>query len=253
MQDISVIYLFRLAWKRLWALLLAFFVFAASVFAYCKLVAVPIYSAEAKILVTNGAIVTEYEDSEDAQKNKFVSGTDISASRSMLSTVVGILNAPDMYKFMADKLGGTYDFQKLMRMGKSARDEEGTLFVFVTFKSTSGTEAQTLANKYAELACEYVPEQIPQSVVKVCAQAISYQKVYPQTVTTSLIAGLVGLVLAFVAVFLIDISNQSIRGEEEFMEKYEIPLLGSVPDFENAMSGTTNNHYSKGGYYGAGK
>ncbi len=250
MQDISIFYLFRLAWKRLWVLMLAFVFFTFGALAYCKMVAVPIYSAKASIIVTNGAIVAQYDEDED---QKQVNGTDISASRGLIATVEGLLSSQNMYIEMAQKLGGNYTYTKLKSMSTVKSRDDSTLFIDVTFNSTSGTEAENLANKFAEIATEYVPEQIPYSKVKVVENALSYGKIFPKTILISGVSGVIGILLAFAVVFILDFSNQSIRGEEEFVDKYDIPLLGSVPDFENAAAKSLTNYYSKGGYYGVGK
>ena len=75
--------------------------------------------------------------------------------------------------------------------------------------------------------------------------------VYPKTMSTVMIVALVGAVLAFAVVLLIDSFDQAILGEEDFTSHYNIPLIGSVPDFESIGIISSNNYQkggSKGGY-----
>ncbi len=245
MGDISLMYFAQLAWKRLWALLLAMVVFAVAAFCYCKFLATPRYTATSSILVTNGAIVTQYET--DSNRNDSVSGTDISASLSLANTVVDILETPDIYLEIADALGGKHSHSELKGLISVARRDNNTLFIDITATSTDGEEAKLLANKFAEASCDYVTKFIPYAKANVASTALSFSLVYPKTTTVTAIAGLLGIVFAFIAVFIADSLNQSIRGEDDFVSRYKIPLLGSVPDFENDE--VSGKYYKKNKYY----
>ena len=232
MGDISLVYLLELAWKRIWALILTAVLFATGAFCYCRFLAVPQYISVSSILVTNGAIVTQYS-SESASDSDSVRGTDISASLSLANTVTDILKTPDIYIKLSEELGGSYKYDQLQGMISVARRNNDTLFIDINVKYTDGEEAKRIANKFASISCNYVAEYIPNAKARVASSAMGYAKVYPRTVTVTAISGIVGAVVAFLIAFIADFLNQSIRGEDEFVSKYNIPLLGAVPDFEN--------------------
>ena len=231
-KAINIMDLMLLAWRRLWIIILTAIVFAAGVFSYCKFFVTPSYSATASILVTNGAVTISYNETTDK-----VSGSDISASLYLAYTVVDILNTPDIYKKVADQLGGGYEYQNLMGRSSVARRNEDTLFVDVTFSSTDPKEAMRMANKFVEISCEYIPEFIPSSRAMIASTAIKASKTYPRTTRNTGIAAVLGAVVAYVILFIIESMNRSIKGEEDFTANFEVPLLGSVPDFETAETG----------------
>lgn len=246
-KQINIMDLVMLAWHRLWIIILAAVVCAAGVFSYCKFLLTPSYSATASILVTNGAVTTTY-NAYDETADK-VSGSDISASLYLSYTVVDILNTPDIYKEVADSLGAGYEYQNLMNCSSVARRNEDTLFIDVVFSSTDPKEAMRIANKYAEVACSYIPEYIPSARAMVASTAIKSVMTYPRTMMSTAVAGLLGAVIAYIILFIIESFNRSIKGEEDFTSNFDIPLLGSVPDFENAE--TSGYRKSKGGYSNA--
>ena len=243
-KTINIMDLVMLAWRRLWIIILVAVICAAGAFGYCKFFVTPSYSATASILVTNGAVTTSYDDTTDK-----VSGSDISASLYLSYTVVDILNTPDIYKKVADALGSGYDYQSLMGRSSIARRSEDTLFIDVTFSSTDPKEAMRVANKYVEVACSYIPEFIPSSRAMVASTAIKAAMTYPRTMMTTAVAGLAGAVVAYVVLFIIESLNRSVKGEEDFTANFDVPLLGSVPDFENAEG--SGYRKSKGGYSNA--
>lgn len=242
-KTLNITDLLLLAWRHIWAIILTAIVFAASVFSYCKFFITPSYSATASILVTNGAVTTSYDNAGDK-----VSGSDISASLYLAYTVVDILNTPDIYKKVADQLGKDYSYQGLMNASSVARRSEDTLFIDVTFSNTDPKEAMRIANKFVEIACDYIPGFIPSARANVASTAIKSVMTYPRTLMATGVAGVVGAVVAFLVAFSIESMNRAIKGEEDFTNNFDVPLLGAVPDFENAESGGYRKHKSRGGY-----
>ncbi len=240
-KTINIMDLVMLAWRRLWILILVAIICAAAIFSYCKFFITPSYSATASIIATNGA-VTVYSDKST------VSASDLSASLYLAETVIDILKTPDIYKDVADQLGKEYNYQNLMGRTNVVRRGEDTLFIDVTFSSTDPKEAMRVANKFVEVSCEYIPEYIPHSIAKVASTAIKSVKTYPRTVRATLIAGVAGAVAAYIVLFIIESTNRSIKGEEDFTNNFDVPLLGAVPDFENVESSSYKKSKGRGGY-----
>ena len=256
MQNISVSYLLNLALKRLWIILLTAVVFAVSAFSYSKLVLVPTYSATASIFVTNGNIFYGNNNNIDSKSTTedSISGSDITSSVALATNVVELLKSPNKYIKLAEKLGDNYNYSSLMSKATISLRDEKTLFVDIKFISTNGNEAIRLANAFAELACEEIPKDIKNSDVSLVSTALWYGKVSPNELRNTAVSTIIGILIAYVAVLVVDMLDQSIRGEEEYVERYDVPLIGSVPDFE----GISYNNYGKyrysygkkGGYYG---
>ncbi len=257
MQNFSAMYLLNLAVKRIWALVLTAVVFAATTFAYCSLIVVPQYSATSTVLITNGRVSASYNQGDyynykGESGDGFVSGTDISSSITLTYTVLELLKSPDVFIKLADKLDGKYTYEFLMGRTTVENRGERTLLLDVKFRSSDGEEAMHISNAFSELICEYVPECITYSTAKVVTTALKFHKVSPATLTNTATAAFIGAVVAFIIVFIIDFSDQSVRGEEELIEKYDIAFLGSIPDFDSVTSAgsATYGYNAKGGYYG---
>ena len=256
MQNISVSYLLNLALKRLWIILLTAVIFAVSAFSYSKLVLVPTYSATASIFVSNGNIFYGDYNNKDSKSTTedSISSSDITSSVALATNVVELLKSPNKYIKLAEKLGDNYNYSSLMGKANISLHDEKTLLVDIKFISTNGNEAIRLANAFAELACEEIPKDIKNSDVSLVSTALWYGKVSPNELRNTAVSTIIGILIAYVAVLVVDMLDQSIRGEEEYVERYDVPLIGSVPDFE----GISYNNYGKyrysygkkGGYYG---
>lgn len=244
-KEINIADLFWLAWRRLWIIVLAMLICGGLAFTYCNVIAEPTYKAAASVLVTNGAIAGEVQSTGEK-----VAATDVSASLYLADTITDILKTPDVYMQLSEKLGGKYTYSQLMGGFTIARRSEESLLVDMVFISGDEKEAMRVCNAFAEIACEYVPEVIPYAYARITATATKANLNSPQTTMTTMVAALIGAAIAYAIVFIVEYTNSTIKGEEDFTSKYNVPLLGTVPDFENAEE--YDSYGKKGGrkYYG---
>lgn len=243
MKEISLVYIFELALRRLWVLILAAVIFATGAFCYCEFLATPQYTATASVLVTNGGIVSQQVGNE----NDTISSTDISASKSLVDTVIDILKISDIYKDLAEELDGKYTYDQLKNHMSIKAKENRSMFVDVSFKAANPKEAVRIVNKFVAMTPEYIVEFVPYSYVAVAATADAASLVFPRTKTTTATAALIGIAFAFGLVFLIDSFDQAILGEKDFTSHFDIPLIGVIPDFESTGVVASSNYYQKGG------
>jgi len=242
MKDISLMYLFDLALRRIWALILAAVVFGAAAFCYCKFLATPQYTATASVLVTNGGIMTK----ADTDGNETISTTDISASINLVDTVMDILETSEIYKKLSESIDGEYSYKRLKAGTTISSKADHSMFVDVSFRASSPQEATEIVNAFVQLTPEYIVEFVPYSNVAVAATADSAALVFPRTTTSIFISSIVGVVVAFAVALLIDSLDQAVLGEADFTMHYDIPLVGNIPDFESMGIVSSSNYYQKG-------
>ena len=253
MNNISLISLLKLALRHIYALILAGVVFAAVAFSYCKFVAVPKYSATGSILVTNGSIINNNTQSSEASSvtsstsSRNVSYTDINASLQLADTINDILNTNDIYKELSNEDGNRYTYTNLKSRSSVRRRSTDSLFIDITFTASTPEEALRLANKFLNLTPDYVKDYIPSANAAVATQPDKAAKTYPRTSLYTLAAGLCGVILAYAVVYIVSLTNNSIKDEEDIVNNYDITVLGNVPDFTNAKS-KEYSAYKKGGY-----
>ncbi len=229
----------RIILHRLWAVILAAVLFAATAYSYCRFVATPVYSARASILMTNGAIVNT--DIDNTVKN-----TDLAASIYLVDTCVDILKSPGIYQQLSTSIGNKYSYRQLMGGFSVVKRDENSLFIDITFKSTSAEECKMLVNAFAELCNNgYISEIIPSATATVMAYADGVGLVSPRTMRTTVAFFIFGAVVACAVIIFLNSLDRAIKGEEDLKAMFDIPILGTVPDFE--ISGKAA-HNTSGGY-----
>ena len=238
MNEISLSYLFKLALKRIWIIIIAAVILGAGVFCYFNFAVSPVYKATGSILVTNGAITSQ----NDYSGSK-INSTDITASLALSYTVTDILNTPDIFKQLSSKIENKYTYSQLMNRCNIVRRNEDTLFIDISFNASSREEAIELVNTYLSLAPAHIVKYLPDSSANIATGADKTVQTFPNTSFYTIVAALLGAIIAFVIVFIIDSFDNTIKGEEYITSNFDVPLLGSIPDFENYGIAS----YGKGG------
>ena len=240
-MEINLSMIWEIFLRRLWIIVLGFVMAASGAYAYCEYIATPEYKATASILVTNGAITT---DSESDIKST-VASTDITASLDLADTVTDILETTEAYRKAAEASNGKYTYGSIVGTAKITKSDNASLFVNISFTNSNTEKAIDLANLFAKTSCEYITEVIPYSKASVVAKSVKADLVYPRTLMTMAISGVIAAVVFFVIFFLIENNNRIIRSEEDFTKHFNIPIIGSVPDFESSETGSYAT-YKKG-------
>ncbi len=247
MEKFDLMPLLKLVVKNIFILLLAGMVAAGSVLVYCKYFATPRYSATGSLLVTNGAILTDLSTGERSTLNN----TDIVASMNLVQTVGDILRTNGIFKNLAIELDNEYTYKDLMSRVSISRKNTDSLFINVTFSASTANESILLVNEFLELAPAYINEYVPNSEVAV-SKADSSNKVFPQTLSFMVISAVAGMAIAFLILILVYSSNTVIKGEDDFAERFDVKILGNIPDFERSKSSKYNSYNYGYSYYGRG-
>lgn len=249
MNNLSLFTMAKIALKHIVFLVLAAVIAAVGAFSYCSFVATPKYSATGSVIVTNGAIITNSDDKST------LNNSDIVASINFAETVVDILNTNGIYKNLSEKLDGKYSYSQLKGCSRVARRGEDTLFIDVSFTTVDKDEAVKLVNEYLKLVPSYINEFVPDTAATATTRADAAGKIYPKTLTTTVLFAVLAAGIVYIIFLIIFLSNTVIVGEEDFKERFDVAVIGSIPDFATAKSSkyykskyyNSYNYYSKGG------
>lgn len=252
MNEFSIYHIFRLLCKNFLVIILCAILCGAATFCYCEFKLEERFAATGSVLVTNGGIVSEKEENPQINEGK-VNNSDITASINLLDTVKDILSTNEIYEELSEKLAKEnihYSAAQLDGFATISTREDYSLFIDVRFEMNDPELVVTITNMFLELTPEYINGSIPNSHTRVY-DCDGVGKTYPRTVPSTALAMLIGALVAFVVVYIISLFNTTIQTEEDFKERYNIPVLGDIPDFAAAKSGKYAKSYYKGGnYYG---
>ncbi|MBO5852503.1 MAG: hypothetical protein J6Q74_01675 [Clostridia bacterium] len=239
MKELDLSALFKVIKQNILIILLSGAVLAGAVFCYNHFFVAPTYRTTTTILVNNGGLA------DVGVPGDSVNGSDLNASLYLVETCVDILESDYMFKELANALGGDYSSHSLKsRFSPVARGEESLLIDISTY-GTDPEEIKEIANTFLEVAPTFIQNNILSVDVKVLADAVTISKVGPRTSSNTLVAFIVGVFACVVIFVLISLLKNTIESESDFKATYDVPLLGTVPVFENKQSKGNRNEKVK--------
>lgn len=236
MGEISILDIFKIIFRRIWAIIIAAVLCGAVAFVYCTMFATPTYQAKASVIGSNGNIAVDYDVSSPSSKET-IESSDLAASLALSDTyVVMLTKMPAESQEFIDKLTdeGLFDIYQNSSVSISPREE--TLIIDISVVSTDRNAAQKIANIYAECSSSFVAEYNI-GMIKTLSKARDTAQISPNTLKTVFFAVLLGVVIVALIAVYIDMSDKTINGEDDIRANYDIPILGSVPDFQTISKG----------------
>ncbi|MBQ7108559.1 MAG: hypothetical protein IJN95_05660 [Clostridia bacterium] len=231
MTEINLSTLLSILKKSLIYIIMAAIVFTLGAFIFCEYIATPTYKAKISFIGANSSSFASQTGDEDGD----IKTTDISASRALILTYVDIFKAEDFFEVVAEKSKLDYTAKQLKGMVNVSQRSVDSLFIDVTVTCPDPEHAVKIAETIYDCGGEFLITYLPNAYVKAFEDTNSTAvKNYPNTSTFVFAAAFGGAALVFAAAFLFFIMDKTIKGEKDFAEKYDIPILGSVPNFKMA-------------------
>lgn len=235
MKEIDILKILKLLLSKIVIIVLCGAIGAVAGLGYSLVLVDPVYRTSTSILVNNGGLSDGYNGST------IVSGSNISASLGLVNTCVDILDSDMIYEDLADALGGKYSPSALKGAFVPSARGDGSLLIDIYTYSGSAKEAVALANSFLEVAPTFISNTIPNADVKILATSKGAVRTEPRTTFNIGVGGIIGVVLCAVVIILISLIKNTIDSEKDYKNNYDIPLLGTVPEFESKQTGGKKN------------
>lgn len=244
-MEIDLLQIAKVIWKNLVLIILVGIIFGVAAYAYTKICVAPTYKADIMVNVNNNATQSGNKDS--------VSTSEISASKSLVSTYIVILKSRSMINEVIDMSGVDYTYEKLVKM-ISGESVSSTEIMRVTVTAFSPKEAELIANTIAEVLPDKIKAIIPGSSAVIVDYAVAPKKAAgPHKARNAALGCIAGAFLTCVFVVIRDMLDDTVRDESFLTANFSIPLLASIPDLTQKSDGGYYSYYQSSGTAGGGK
>ncbi len=249
MRNLSLFTLLRLALKHIFLLILVAVIAAVAAFSYCKFVVTPLYTASGTIYLNNGGIGQQI-DTDELLKNNTVNNSDLTTSKNLVTYMMSFLSSEqEIYKQLAVNLGYEAENYKSLKGGFSFPDPaDNSMHLRVSYTSTDKEKAVVVLNEFFKIlpnyANTYFAEELKFGSPNLDGNAV---KTYPSTLSTMATFSFVATVVTYLIILIIYSSNTIIQNDDDFRERFDLPVLGCIPDFAQAKSQSYYTYYGKRG------
>ncbi len=238
MSEYSILEILRIILKRVWLVATVGILCASLAFIYCVTLATPKYSASAAIIGSNGNIGADLDiDFTAGTTDTSIKSNDLAASLSLTDTYVYVLTKmPSECQEFVDRITEADLVEKFNESEVDIVAREDTLIIDITVISPDEDASKQVANIYSECAPDFIAEYNIGMVTSL-SKARKTTQVSPRTLVSTMLAGVLGVAVTCMIIIYLAVSDKTINGEDDIKNNYDIPLLGSVPDFQSTVKG----------------
>ncbi len=221
-MEISFLQLLRLLKKHIFSILICGLVGLALAFTFTKLFIKPTYVSYVKMFV-------DFKSS--GEQTNMSDLNNLTYIQRMLKSYVEFLKVPSFYDGIATETNLGYTSKELRSM-ISFSIEDDTMIFKIEVRSQRASDSKAIADAAAGLAPSIIGNIKEEAFVAPLSEAeLPGQPSSPSTSKNTVIGLLVGLVLAVIVNLLRELLDTRIKNEEDLSRRYDIPILGVIPDF----------------------
>lgn len=241
MTEYSIMDILKIVLKRFWLLLIVGVFCASLAFMYCVMIATPTYQARASVLGSNGNVAADMGMDISGATDTSIKSSDLAASLTLTETYVQMLTKmPNESTVFIDAIKKSNLLDAFNSASISINAREDTLIIDIVVVSDNREKAKQIANIYAECAGDFISDYNI-GMIKLLSKARATEQISPRTTTTTIAAFFFGAVIVALIFIFIEFSDHTINGEDDIKAHYDVPLLGTVPDFQSISKGAKNH------------
>ena len=188
---------------------------------YTKFLTVPMYKSSTTVILGSN------------QEGTGITQSDISINNNLVSTYAEIIKSRRVLEQVQKELNESYTYKELASE-ISVSSINNTQIIKITVEDNNALNAKIIANLVAKVFTVEVPELYNLDNVHILDVAIEEDEPYNINVAkSSVIGGLLGLVLSSGIFFVIYYFDRTAKSVEQVEEVLQMPILGSVEETKN--------------------
>lgn len=221
--------------KRRIFILIATIACFCSFFLYSKFIIKPLYTATLQMYVNPN------------NKESITSLSDINYAQKLVNTYINFLQTNTFYNQVSEASGLGYT-QKQLKLMTEIKEINNTEIFSISVTSPDPEDSYNLVvimEQIAPVLIQSIKYTAEISVVDPAVLPTTPSK--PNILSNTIIGGLSGLILSIAFVLLWEIIDVKLKSQDDLANKYQIPIIGVIPNFYDQKNGRRINSIIKYG------
>lgn len=233
--------LWRLAkavWRRAWLIVIVVIVFGILSYAASAMFITPTYRSSFTAYVNNRKITAA---------GGSTTSSDLNASISLAKLYSEIITSRSVLTESAQSCGMQISYDRLSQMVKTETSTTSAL-ITVYVETTDPVQATELAAAIAYIAPNYMSNVVEGSDMKIVDNPVQPEnKFSPNNGKNAVLGALIAMVLAVGIIVVIELVDDKVKSASDLENRYQMVVIGNIPDLEEAMKNRDKYAYAKGG------
>ena len=237
-REIDIFRLLQIIWKRAWLIGLVTVICCVATYLYSALFITPTYRSDFTAYVDNRMTT--------AENSGMTTTTDLNASIYLTYLYEDIIVSRSVLNDAAAKCNLDYVYKDIKNMVSTTVAEDAAL-ITVSVTATDPQVAKDLATAIADVAPDHVARMKEGSSMRILdAPLLPEGKFAPSNTKNAMLGAVVGFVLITVLVLIVDMVNDIVRDSEELERRYNVVVIGTIPDLATADKDQGGDAYAYG-------
>ncbi|MBQ6839378.1 MAG: hypothetical protein IJO45_01640 [Oscillospiraceae bacterium] len=237
-REIDIFRLLQIIWKRAWLIGLVTVICCVATYLYSALFITPTYRSDFTAYVDNRMTT--------AENNGMTTTTDLNASIYLTYLYEDIIVSRSVLNDAAKQCGLNIPYKSLKSMVSTSVADDAAL-ITVSVVATDPQVAMDLAAAIADVAPDHVARMKEGSSMRILdAPILPEGKNAPSNTKNAMLGAVVGFVLITVLVLVVDLVNDIVRDSEELEHRYNVIVIGTIPDLASADKDQGSYAYAYG-------
>ena len=227
--EVDILHILKALWRKLWVIVLCAVIAAAIGFSYAAFFVTPMYSSSAMMYVNNKSFSL-------GGTSVSISPSELTAAQNLVKTYLVLLNNRTTLEQVIEKTGVDYTPAQLSGMITAGSVNDTEVFQ-ITVTADDPYVAAKIVNGIAEVLPERVADIIQGSSVKIVDRGVvNLRKVSPNVTSYTMVGFVLGFLLSCLVIVIYALLDDTIRGEDYILQKYDYPILARIPDLMGGES-----------------
>ena len=237
-KEITIQKLFQEILKRWWLVAVCVVLCGAIFFTYSSLFIQERFTSVGSVYVNNKADVIVGE-TENNTANLY----DLTTAEMLVDTYIELFSSYGFYELIQEKAELNYHPKALRAMTTFSRVEEtGVIYVSVT--APNPKDAQLICAAVLKYANMHIKDIMEVGSVKVIDKAsLPDSRSYPSVTKNTLLGIILGMLISFGIIFLMNYFDVHVRTVEDIENKYDLVVLGTIPNMFDSKSSNGGAKY----------
>lgn len=223
-MELSIKEVFEVLYKRLILIISCILICAAFSYVFNKFIRKPIYTASVQLYVNPN------DTTSTANLNE------LNYAQKVVSTYINLLRTQTFYRQVLEATGLNYSVNQLKAMTQITAVNDTEIFQ-ITLTSNSASDSYTLVEAMQNIAPQLIANIKENAKISVVDPVVYPSGPSGPNVTLNTIIGAaVGFFIALALAFLWELIDVKIKSKENLAKKYELPILGVVPNYNGIAS-----------------
>lgn len=186
------------------------------------------------------------------EQTQSVQSGDVAASQSLTKTYAAIMESRPVIEDALKESGladnEDYEYGNIKEAITTDVESDAQLVsLYVTLRDPEA--AYKLADAISNVAPSYISDIVEGTSMKIVSDAILPTGQYsPHPMKNAAIGAVIGALLVIILVIVRSLTDTRIKNEQDLQERFGIPVIGTIPNYEDATNG--KKKYGKYGNYG---